>query len=182
LREPLSRTHGRSSGRARAAEAKSGPTRAPLDASGPRSSSSVTLDRAAPKPTAAGLGKRWFPASRVAPIHHGEHTDDPENPNPTSIPAHDDAGPGSPGITPAHNNASPSWTAAIADNDIWAVGTTNKDTSSDTALAVHFDKTGWRAVPTPTLKGRADIEGAAAVASNDVWAVGTKDVFSAGYS
>jgi hypothetical protein len=41
-------------------------------------------------PTAAGLGKPWFPASRVAPIHQGEHTDEPENPNPTSPPA--DAG------------------------------------------------------------------------------------------
>jgi hypothetical protein len=78
------------------------------------------------------------------------------------------------------NNASFAATTTIDDNDIWAVGTTNKDTSSDTPLAVHFDGTSWSAVPTLTLKGRADFEGVAAVASNDVWAVGAKDLSSTG--
>jgi hypothetical protein len=71
-------------------------------------------------------------------------------------------------------------TAAIADSDIWVVGTTNLDTSSDTPLAVHFDGTSWSAVPTPTLKGRADFEGVAAAASNDVWAVGAQNISSTG--
>ena len=79
-----------------------------------------------------------------------------------------------------NNNVSFARTAAIADNDIWAVGTTNLDTSSDTPLAVHFDGKNWSAVPTPTLKGRADFDGVAAVASNDVWAVGAKDISSTG--
>jgi hypothetical protein len=78
------------------------------------------------------------------------------------------------------NNASFAATAAIADNDIWAVGTTNLDTSSDTPLAVHFDGTNWSAVPTPTRQGRNDFDGVAAVASNDVWAVGAKDISSTG--
>src|SRR5262249_3981333 len=80
------------------------------------------------------------------------------------------------------NNASFAATAAIADNDIWVVGTTNLDTTSDTPLAVHFDGKKWSAVPTPTLKGRADFDGVAAVASNDVWAVGAQDISSTGFA
>ena len=80
------------------------------------------------------------------------------------------------------SNASFADTAAIADSDIWAVGTTNLDTSSDTPLAVHFDGMSWSAVPTPTLKGRNDFDGVAAVASNDVWAVGAQDISSTGFA
>jgi hypothetical protein len=78
------------------------------------------------------------------------------------------------------SNASFATTAAIADNDIWAVGTTNLNTNSYTPLAVRFDGTSWIAVPTPTLKGRADFDGVAAVASGDVWAVGAKDISDTG--
>src|SRR6516162_803462 len=80
------------------------------------------------------------------------------------------------------NNASFAATAAIADHDIWAVGTTNLDTSSDTPLAVHFDGQNWSAVPTPTLQGRNDFDGVAAVASNDVWAVGAQNISSTGFA
>src|SRR5262249_5938891 len=79
-----------------------------------------------------------------------------------------------------NNNVSFADTAAIADKDIWAVGTTNLNTTSDTPLAVHFDGTSWSAVATPTLKGRANFAGVGAVASNDVWAVGAQDISSTG--
>jgi hypothetical protein len=41
-------------------------------------------------------------------------------------------------------------TAVIADNDIWAVGTSNSGTSSSAPVAVHFNGTSWSVVPTPT--------------------------------
>ena len=53
------------------------------------------------------------------------------------------------------NNASFTATAAIADNDIWAVGTSNDNASTEQPLAVHFDGTSWSVVSTPTLSGRA---------------------------
>ena len=71
-----------------AAEPKSGPTRTPFDASGPPSSQSFTIDRATRAPPRC-LRRRSFQVSQIAPIHHGEHTDEPENQNPTSIPADD---------------------------------------------------------------------------------------------
>jgi hypothetical protein len=75
------------------------------------------------------------------------------------------------------NNASFAATAAIADNDIWAVGSS---TSSGTTqpFAVHFDGTSWSAVPTPTLSRGGSFRGVTAVASNDVWAVGYQSVSS----
>jgi hypothetical protein len=75
-------------------------------------------------------------------------------------------------------------TAAIADNDIWAVGFSIQ-TIAPTApplppLAEHFDGKSWSVVPTPTLSSGginppfANFNGVAAAASNDVWAVGVK--------
>jgi photosystem II stability/assembly factor-like uncharacterized protein len=71
------------------------------------------------------------------------------------------------------NNASLSATAAIADNDIWAVGGSNSQ-----PLAAHFDGKNWSAVPTPTINHVATFAGVAGVASNDVWAVGYESVGS----
>jgi hypothetical protein len=70
------------------------------------------------------------------------------------------------------NNADFNATVAIADNDIWAVGESNPDSSNGQPLAVHFNGTSWSTVATPTLSGGAAFTGVAAVASNDVWAVG----------
>jgi hypothetical protein len=70
-------------------------------------------------------------------------------------------------------NASLAATAAIADNNIWAVGASNPNTSNTQPLAVHFNGTSWSAVPTPALKTVASFAGVAAVTSNDVWAVGS---------
>jgi hypothetical protein len=75
-------------------------------------------------------------------------------------------------------------TAAIADNDIWAVGF-NAQVPPPPApfvptLAEHFDGTSWSVVPTPPLPSGGvngpggEFFGVAAAASNDVWAVGFK--------
>src|SRR5262249_19847028 len=64
-------------------------------------------------------------------------------------------------------------TAAIAANDIWAVGDILSSSGlSTTTLAEHFDGTSGGVVAPPTLKKGGFLEGVAAVASSDVWAVG----------
>jgi len=67
-------------------------------------------------------------------------------------------------------------TAAIADNDIWAVGFSDQVPAPpvvDSTLAEHFDGTSWSIVPTPALpSGNAKFLSVAGAASNDVWAVG----------
>jgi len=74
--------------------------------------------------------------------------------------------------SPFINNSSLSATAAIADNDIWAVGQIAGSNSSGVTLAEHFDGTRWSVVPTPSVGGGA-FASVAALASNDVWAVGS---------
>jgi hypothetical protein len=66
-------------------------------------------------------------------------------------------------------------TVAIGDNDIWAVGESNPNTSSHQPLAVHFDGTCCSVVPTPTINKGGSYDGAAAGASGDAWAVGTRN-------
>jgi hypothetical protein len=74
-------------------------------------------------------------------------------------------------------------TAAIADNDIWAVGYDDVQVAPpafNSPLAEHFDGKTWSIVPTPTLSSggvnppNAQFFGVGAVSSNDVWAVGIK--------
>jgi hypothetical protein len=83
--------------------------------------------------------------------------------------------------SPAAPNAFLTGTAAIADNDIWAVGYDDVQVAPpafDSPLAMHFDGTSWSVVPTPTLSSggpappEAQFLGVGAVSSNDVWAVG----------
>jgi hypothetical protein len=68
-------------------------------------------------------------------------------------------------------------TAAIADNDIWAVG---RGGSGPGTLAEHFNGTRWSVVPTPPLPSGGingpggQFFGVAAASSKDVWAVGAK--------
>ena len=68
-------------------------------------------------------------------------------------------------------------TAAIADNDVWAVGNTVVN-GTDQPLAAHFNGTSLSAVPTPTLSQGGNFYGVATVASNNVWAVGYQNVGS----
>jgi hypothetical protein len=66
-------------------------------------------------------------------------------------------------------------TAAIADNDIWAIGYSNPNGTQE-PVAVHFNGTSWSVVPTPSLSAGGELTGVAAAASNDVWAVGERNV------
>jgi hypothetical protein len=61
--------------------------------------------------------------------------------------------------------------AAIAANDIWAVGGINTSSGEQT-LAEHFNGTSWSVVPTSAPASNPKFTGVAAAASNDVWAVG----------
>jgi hypothetical protein len=62
--------------------------------------------------------------------------------------------------------------AAIADQDVWAVGYHLPPSKPyDEPLAEHWDGVQWSIVPIPGVRF-GDLLGVAAVASNDVWAVG----------
>jgi hypothetical protein len=63
-------------------------------------------------------------------------------------------------------------TAAIASNDIWAVGSVGDPLNGGRALIEHFDGTSWSVSPSPNLTG--GLFGVAGKASNDVWAVGLR--------
>jgi hypothetical protein len=71
--------------------------------------------------------------------------------------------------SPQINNSQLSSTAAIADNDMWAIGVIFSPTSTQ-PFAEHFNGASWSVVPTPQING--SLGGIAGVASNDVWAVG----------
>jgi hypothetical protein len=66
------------------------------------------------------------------------------------------------------NNTSFFATAAIADNDIWAAGSS---ISPQQPFAAHFNGTSWSAVPTPAVNGGV-FNDVSAASSSDVWAVG----------
>jgi len=57
--------------------------------------------------------------------------------------------------------------AAIATDDVWAVGARGLHT-----LTLHWDGLGWSAVHSPTPGGIADLAGVVASGPGDVWAVG----------
>jgi uncharacterized protein (TIGR03118 family) len=63
-------------------------------------------------------------------------------------------------------------TAAIADNDIWAIGDVVTGPGAAQPVAEHFDGKKWSVVPTPAFNSDS-FSGVAGVARNDVWAVGT---------
>ena len=61
----------------------------------------------------------------------------------------------------------------VSANDLWAVGhTRNGEYAVAEPLALHWDGSAWRIVPTPTAND-ATLEGAVALASDDAWAVGS---------
>jgi hypothetical protein len=68
--------------------------------------------------------------------------------------------------------------AAIAPNDVWAVGTYYNGSYLRT-LTMHWDGVQWSVVPSPNLSsGNHELHAVTAVASNDIWAVGTAHVVS----
>lgn len=73
--------------------------------------------------------------------------------------------------SPFINNSNLSGAAAIADNDIWAVGNIGENTTAQITLAEHFNGSSWSVIPTPSVRG-GNLASVAGAASNDVWAVG----------
>jgi hypothetical protein len=73
--------------------------------------------------------------------------------------------------SPQVSSGSLAGAAAIATNDIWAVGGIFTSSGQQT-LAEHFDGTSWSVVPTPSPTSNSFFSGVAAAASKDVWAVG----------
>lgn len=74
------------------------------------------------------------------------------------------------------NNFLQGGTEAVSASDVWAVGSYNAGTESRPAfrtLAIHWDGTRWRVVPTPN-RGNSDLYGGVSASSaGNVWAVGT---------
>ena len=71
--------------------------------------------------------------------------------------------------SPFISNSSLSGTAAIADNDIWAVGRIAGATlSNEITLAEHFNGASWGVIPPPNFQG-SELDAVDGVASNDVW-------------
>jgi hypothetical protein len=68
--------------------------------------------------------------------------------------------------------------AAVASNDIWAVGWLDSQNGGSITLTMHWDGAQWTQIPSPnalTPSGSTysqRLEAVAAIASNDVWAVG----------
>jgi hypothetical protein len=67
--------------------------------------------------------------------------------------------------------------AAIASDDVWAVGNTLSDSFDSEPMAQHWDGTRWTLTKVPSPEGSFpnydELEGVAAVSSKSVWAVGT---------
>jgi hypothetical protein len=75
--------------------------------------------------------------------------------------------------TPAPATAGPArylGVAAVAANDVWAVGAI--DSSTPQSLLAHWDGAAWRAVAHPDLTGRQYLTAVAAAGPNAVWAAG----------
>jgi hypothetical protein len=63
--------------------------------------------------------------------------------------------------------------AALAPNEIWAVGTTYTGGAHNETLVLHWDGTGWTRIPSPNVGPYASrLAAVSAVDANDIWAVG----------
>ena len=81
----------------------------------------------------------------------------------------------SPNVTPEVDNTL-SGVAAIASNDVWAVGTQQPTNLTDpSTLILHWDGSAWTIVPNISPEG-GHLLAAAAVTSNDVWATGYSEL------
>jgi hypothetical protein len=65
--------------------------------------------------------------------------------------------------------------AALAKNDIWAVGGYEDSSRATYALIAHSDGTSWEIVAGPDLASDSYLSAVVAVSANDVWAVGSED-------
>ncbi len=86
---------------------------------------------------------------------------------------------GSWNIVPSPNTGSPNnylfGVAAIAPNDVWAVGAYGVLGSTAQQVVEHWDGTSWIHVASPSLAGPNELLAVSAVAASDVWAVGGYD-------
>jgi hypothetical protein len=67
--------------------------------------------------------------------------------------------------------------AAVAGNDVWAVGytvTTDGTNQPDKTLIQHWNGSAWSLVPSPSPASNDTLSGVAARSATDVWAVGTR--------
>jgi hypothetical protein len=82
-------------------------------------------------------------------------------------------------IVPSPNTGSPNnylfGVAAIASNDVWAVGAYGELGTAAQQLVEHWDGTSWTHVASPSLAGPNELLAVSAVAASDVWAVGGYD-------
>jgi hypothetical protein len=74
------------------------------------------------------------------------------------------------------SNVGPSGTvltdvAAVAPNDVWAVGYSSTYGTPQT-LALHWNGSSWSVIPSPVVQGGSGFEAVAALSSTDIWAVG----------
>jgi hypothetical protein len=78
-------------------------------------------------------------------------------------------------LVPSPNTGSPNnhlfGVAAIASNDVWAVGAYG-DLLTSQHLILHWDGTRWRRSATPDLAPPSELAAVSAAAADDVWAVG----------
>jgi hypothetical protein len=93
-------------------------------------------------------------------------------PTPVSLP-----GPsGSWNVVPSANTGSPNnylfGVAAIAPNDVWAVGAYGVLGITAKQVIEHWDGTSWRRAASPSLATPNELVAVSAFAANDVWAVG----------
>jgi PKD repeat protein len=62
--------------------------------------------------------------------------------------------------------------AAIASDDVWAVGYSRNLTELYKTLILHWNGASWSVVPSPNFPGENFLYGVSGTSSNDVWAVG----------
>jgi hypothetical protein len=71
--------------------------------------------------------------------------------------------------------------AAVAPNDVWAVGAEYRPISTPGTLTEHWDGTAWSLVPSPNFnQGYNELYGVTAISTNDVWAVGYHNIANYG--
>src|SRR5262249_7387823 len=78
----------------------------------------------------------------------------------------------SPNVGAGHNYLNA--VAAVAANDVWAVGNTLTDSSNDSTLIEHWDGSSWTVVPCPNPGATFNSLGSTtALAANNIWAAGS---------
>lgn len=77
--------------------------------------------------------------------------------------------------TPSGTTSNLFGVAALASNDVWAVGSYSSQATNNWSqpLVEHWDGTAWHVIPSPSLGTSSELRGVTALAANDIWAVGS---------